>query len=172
MRVRAEAAGSNIGAGAGRSRRRRAGALVIDVRAWLASASWACLCGMAAALFLTVTLVGLFILFFGALLSAMLAPLLMMLPAQWQWTGGQFVAVAVAVWLAVVLLLGAIARLAYLRCRAVVFVGPQRWPRTSSIAAGVVAAVVLLGVVPGIGAGLLPQPAPTPEAVPDEPVTV
>jgi len=145
---------------------------VIDVRAWLASASWACLCGIAAALFLTVTLVGLFILFFGALVSAMLAPLLLMLPAQWQWTGGQFVAVGVAVWLAVVLLLGAIARVAYLRCRAVVFIGPASWPRTSSIVVGVVAAVVLLGVLPGLGAGFVPQPPPTPEAVPDEPVTV
>jgi hypothetical protein len=145
---------------------------VIDVRAWLASASWACLCGIAAALFLTVTLVGLFILFFGALLSAMLAPLLLMLPSQWQWTGGQFIAIVVAVWLAVVLLLGAIARVAYLRCRAVVFVGPASWPRTSSIVAGVMAAVVLVGVVPGLGVGLVPQTPPTPEAVPDEPVTV
>jgi hypothetical protein len=144
---------------------------VIDVRAWLASASWACLCGIAAALFLTVTLVGLFILFFGALLSAMLAPLLLMLPSQWQWTGGQFIAIVVAVWLAIVLLLGAIARVAYLRCRAVVFAGPQSWPRTSSIVAGVVASVVLVGVVPGLGYGLVPQPAPTPE-LPDEPVTV
>jgi hypothetical protein len=144
---------------------------VIDVRAWLASASWACLCAIASALFLTVTVVGLFVLFFGALLSAMLAPLLLMLPSQWQWTGGQFVAVVVAVWLAVALLLGAIARVAYLRCRAVVFVAPPNWPRTSSIVAGVLAAVVLVGVVPGLGYRLVPQPAPTPE-LPDEPVTV
>jgi hypothetical protein len=144
---------------------------VIDVRAWLASASWACLCAIASALFLTVTVVGLFVLFFGALLSAMLAPLLLMLPSQWQWTGGQFVAVIVVVWLAVALLLGAIARVAYLRCRAVVFVAPASWPRTSSIAAGVLAAVVLVGIVPGFGYRLVPQPAPTPE-LPDEPVTV
>ena len=144
---------------------------MIDVRAWLASASWACLCGIASALFLTIALVGLFILFFGALLSAMLAPLLLMLPSNWQWTGGQFIAIAVAIWLAVVLLLGAIARFAYLRCRAVVFAGPERWPRTSSIIAGGVAALVLVGVVPGLGAGFVTQPPPMPE-LPDEPVTV
>ena len=144
---------------------------MIDVRAWLASASWACLCGIASALFLTIALVGLFILFFGALLSAMLAPLLLMLPSNWQWTGGQFIAIAVAIWLAVVLLLGAIARFAYLRCRAVVFAAPERWPRTSSIIAGGVAALVLVGVVPGLGAGFVTQPPPTPE-LPDEPVTV
>ena len=144
---------------------------MIDVRAWLASASWACLCGIASALFLTVTLVGLFVLFFGALLSAMLAPLLLMLPSQWQWTGGQFIAIAIAVWLAVVLLLGAIARVAWLRCRAVAFAGPQGWPRTSSIVAGGVAALLLIGVVPGLGYGLLPQAPSTPE-VPVEPVTV
>jgi hypothetical protein len=92
---------------------------LIDVRAWLASASWACLCGIASALFLTVSLVGLFVLFFGALLSAMLAPLLLLLPADWQWTGWQWLAIGLVVWLAVVLLFGAIARWAYLRCRAV-----------------------------------------------------
>jgi hypothetical protein len=144
---------------------------LIDVRAWLASASWACLCGIASALFLTIALVGLFILLFGALLSAMLAPLLLMLPSNWQWTGGQFIALAIAVWLAVVLLFGAIARVAYLRCRAVVFAGPATWPRTSSIVAGAIAALVLIGVGPGLGYGLVPQAPPTPE-VPDEPVTV
>ena len=144
---------------------------MIDLRAWLASASWACLCAIASALFLTIALVGLFILFFGALLSAMLAPLLLMLPAQWQWTGGQFIAIVVAVWLAVVLLLGAIARVAYRRCRAVAFAGPESWPRTSSVVAGVLAAVLLIGVGPGLGYGLLPPPAPIPE-VPVEPVTV
>jgi hypothetical protein len=146
---------------------------VTDLRAWLASASWACLCAIAAALFLTVTLAGLFILFFGALLSAMLAPLLLMLPAQWQWTGGQFIAVAIAIWLAFVLLFGAIARVAWLRCGAVVFAGPERWPRTSAIVAGVVAAVVLIVVGPGLGYGLLPSPTPTPTPeLPDEPVTI
>ena len=163
--------GPNIGSGAGLLQRRRAGAFLFDLRAWLASASWACLCGIASALFLTIALVGLFILFFGALISALLAPLLLMLPSNWQWTGGQFIAIVVAIWLAVVLLLGAIARLAYLRCRAVVFPGPETWPRTSSIVAGAVVALVLLGVGPGLGAGFLTQPAPTPE-VPVEPVTV
>ena len=143
-----------------------------DLRAWLASAGWACLCGIASALFLTIALVGLVVLFFGALLSAMLAPLLLMLPAQWQWTGGQFVAVAVAVWLAVVLLLGAIARLAWRRCRAVVFAGPASWPRTSSVVAGGVAALALIGVVPGLGADLAPRTAPPADAVPDEGLTV
>ena len=87
----------------------------------------------------------------------MLAPLLLMLPAELQWTGGQWIAIAFGVWLAVVLLLGAIARLAYLRCRAVVFVGAARWPRTSSIVAGIVAAVVLVLGVPSLGGGLVPQ---------------
>ena len=73
---------------------------MIDVRAWLASASWACLCGIAASLFLTVSLVGLFVLFFGALISAMLAPLLLLLPADVQWTGWQWFAIGLAAWLA------------------------------------------------------------------------
>ena len=60
-----------------------------DVRAWLASAGWACLSGLSASLFLTIALVGLFLVFFGALISAMLAPLLLLLPAEWQWTGWQ-----------------------------------------------------------------------------------
>ena len=145
---------------------------MIDVRAWLASASWACLCGVASSLFLTVSLAGLFILFFGALLSAMLAPLLMMLPAEWQWTGGQWFAVALGVWLAVVLLLGALARLAYLRCRAVVFVSAATWPRTSSVVAGIVAAVVLVIGVPSLGGGFVPQVTPLPEPSRDEPLTV
>ena len=145
---------------------------MIDVRAWLASASWACLCGVASSLFLTVSLAGLFILFFGALLSAMLAPLLLMLPAEWQWTGGQWFAIALGVWLAVVLLLGAIARLAYLRCRAVVFVSAASWPRTSSVVAGIVAAVVLVIGVPSLGGGYVPQVTPPPEPSRDEPVTV
>jgi len=82
---------------------------VTDVRAWLASAGWACLSGLSASLFLTIALVGLFLVFFGALISAMLAPLLLLLPAEWQWTGWQWVAVGIAVWLAVVLLFGAMA---------------------------------------------------------------
>ena len=145
---------------------------MIDVRAWLASASWAFLCGVASSLFLTISLAGLFILFFGALLSAMLAPLLLMLPAELQWTGGQWFAIAFGVWLAVVLLLGAIARLAYLRCRAVVFVSAARWPRTSSIVTGIVAAVVLVIGVPSLGGGFVPQVTPLPEPSRDEPLTV
>jgi len=145
---------------------------LIDVRAWLASAGWACLCGIASSLFVTVALAGLFILFFGALLSAMLAPLLLLLPADWQWTGWQWLAMGFAVWLAVVLLFGAIARWAWLRCRAVVFVGAASWPRTSSVVAGIVAAVVLVVGLPGLGGGLLPQVTPSPEPERDDPVTV
>lgn len=145
---------------------------MIDVRAWLASACWACLCGTASSLFLTVTLAGLFILFFGVLISAMLAPLLLLLPSDWQWTGGQWIALATGVWLAVALLFGAIARWAYRRCLAVVFAGPPSWARTSSVVAGVVAAVALVAGLPGLGAGLLPQGAPTTEPERDDPVTV
>ena len=87
---------------------------------------------------------GLFVLFFGALISAMLAPLLLLLPAEWQWTGWQWFGLGLAVWLAVVALLGAIARWGYVRCRAVVFVGAAGWPRASSVLVGAVAALVLL----------------------------
>jgi hypothetical protein len=145
---------------------------VIDVRAWLASASWACLCGIAASLFLTVSLVGLFVLFFGALISAMLAPLLLLLPADVQWTGWQWFAIGLAAWLAVVALLGALARWGYLRCRAVVFVGAARWPRASSIVVGAVAALMLMATVPRQGARYLPQGTPSPEPSRDVPLTV
>jgi hypothetical protein len=145
---------------------------VNDVRPWLASASWACLCGIAGALFLTIALVGLFVLFFGALISAMLAPLLMLLPADWQWTGWQIIAVVVAVWLAVVLLFGAIARLAWIRCRAVTFAGAATWPRTSSVVAGIVAALLLLGNAGNLGARFLPQEPPQHEPERVDPVTV
>jgi len=145
---------------------------VIDVRAWLASACWACLCGIASSLFLTVSLVGLFVLFFGALISAMLAPLLLLLPADLQWTGWQWFAIGLALWLAVVALLGAVARWSYLRCRAVVFVGAARWPRASSIVVGAVAALALLATVPRQGARYLPQGAPPSEPSRDVPLTV
>ena len=145
---------------------------MIDVRAWLASASWACLCGIASSLFLTVSLAGLFVLFFGALISAMLAPLLLLLPADWQWTGWQWLAIGLVLWLAVVALLGAIARWAYLRCRAVVFVGAARWPRPSSIVVGAVAALVLIATVPAEGARFLPRVTPLPEPSRDAPLTV
>ena len=146
---------------------------MIDVRAWLASASWACLCGIASSLFLTVSLVGLFVLFFGALISAMLAPLLLMLPADWQWTGWQWFAIGLAVWLAVVALLGAIARWGYLPLpRGRVRRRRARWPRASSIVVGAVAALVLMATVPGHGARYLPQGTPTPEPSRDVPLTV
>ena len=145
---------------------------MIDVRAWLASACWACLCGIASSLFLTVSLVGLFVLFFGALISALLAPLLLLLPADWQWTGWQWLATGLVVWLAVVALLGALARWGYLRCRAVVFVGAARWPRASSIVVGAVAALVLLATLPGQGLRFLPQGTPVPEPSRDPPLTV
>ena len=143
-----------------------------DVRAWLASAGWACLCGVAASLFLTIALVGLFVLFFGALLSAMLAPLLLLLPAEWQWTGWQWIATAVAVWLAVVLLFGAIARWAWLRCRAVPFASGTGWPRTSSFIAGIVVSLLLLGNLGHLGARLVPATPPQHEPERQDPVTV
>lgn len=145
---------------------------MIDVRAWLASASWACLCGIAAALFLAVSLVGLFVLFFGALISALLAPLLLLLPADWQWTGWQWFGIGLGLWLTVVALLGAITRWAYLRCRAVVFIGAARWPRATSIIVGALAALVLVGTVPGQGLRFLPQVTPVPEPSRDPPLTV
>lgn len=146
---------------------------MITVRAWLASAGWACLCGIASMFFLTISLVGLFVVFFGALISAMLAPLLLLLPAQWQWTGGQWLAIGVALWLAVVVLFGAAARWAYLRCRAVVFASPSaNWVRSSSIITGGVMAFVLVATVPGLALPLLPQGTPLPEPWGDEPLTV
>jgi hypothetical protein len=123
--------------------------------------------------FLTVSLVGLFVLFFGALVSAMLAPLLLLLPAEWQSTGGQWLAVGVAVWLAVVVLFGAVARWAYVRCRAVLFPSPAPgWARGSSVIVGGVLAFVLVGTVPGLAHPLLPQVTPLPDPSRDEPLTV
>ena len=123
--------------------------------------------------FLTISLVGLFILFFGALISAMLAPFLLLLPADWQWTGGQWIAVGVALWLAVVVLFGALARWAYVRCRAVVFPpADASWARASSVIVGAVLAFVLVGTVPGLAHPLLPQGTPLPEPSRDDPVTV
>jgi hypothetical protein len=146
---------------------------LITVRAWLASAGWACLCGIASMFFLTISLVGLFVLFFGALISAMLAPFLLLLPADWQWTGGQWLAAGVALWLAVVVLFGALARWAYLRCRAVVFAADvASWARASSVIVGAVLAFVLVGTVPGLAHPLLPQGTPLPEPSRDDPVTV
>lgn len=143
-----------------------------DVRAWLASASWACLCGIAGALFLTVSVAGLFVLFFGALISALLAPLLLLLPAEWQWTGWQFLAVGLAVWLAVVLLFGAVARWAWIRCRAVRFASGPEWPRPTSIIVGVVAALLLLGNVGNFGLRTLPSGPPEHEPSREDPVTI
>jgi hypothetical protein len=145
---------------------------VNDLRAWVASAGWACLCGISGSLFLTISLVGLFILFFGALLSAMLAPLLMLLPAEWQWTGWKFVAVAIAVWLALVLLFGAIARLAWIRCRAVTFSGTPSWPRATSVVVGIVVALLLIGNVGHVGVRFLPSDPPQHEPSRSDPVTV
>jgi len=145
---------------------------VTDVRAWLASAGWACLSGLAASLFLTIALVGLFLVFFGALISAMLAPLLLLLPAEWQWTGWQWVAVGIAVWLAVVLLFGAIARVAWIRCRGVTFTNGRSWPRTTSVLAGIVVALLLLGNLGQLGTRLLPATPPQHEPEREDPVTV
>jgi hypothetical protein len=143
------------------------------VRAWLASAGWACLCGVASMFFLTIALVGLFVLFFGALVSAMLSPLLLLLPADWQWTGGQWLAIGLATWLAVVVLFGAIARWGYVRCRAVRFAQPgSGWARASSVIVGAVLSFVLVGTVPGLAQPLLPQVTPSPGPSADEPVTV
>ena len=75
-------------------------------------------------------------------------------------------------WLAMVALLGAIARWGYVRCRAVVFVGAARWPRPTSIAVGALAALVLVGAVPGQGARLLPEGGQPPEPSRDAPLTV
>ena len=123
--------------------------------------------------FLTVSLVGLFVLFFGALVSAMLAPFFLLLPSDWQWTGGQWLAVGLAVWLAVVVLFGAVARWAHVRCRAVLFPGPTPgWARASSVIAGAVLAFLLVGTVPGLAHPLLPQSTPLPDSWPDEPLTV
>jgi hypothetical protein len=144
---------------------------LIDVRAWLASASWACLCGIASSLFLTVSLVGLLVLFFGALLSAMLAPLLLLLPADWQWTGWQWLAIGFVVWLVVVCCSGAIARWAYFAAGRSGSSAPQRWPRTSSIIAGILRRWSWWRAFL-VGGGFLPQGTPPPEPSRDVPLTV
>ena len=135
----------------------------MNVRAWLASAVWACLCGIASELFLVVALIGLLVLFFGALLSAMLAPLLLLLPSDLQWTGWQWIGIGFAIWLAVVALLGAVAWWAFVRCRAVVFAAPaSRGARGSAIVVGVLASFAFLLFVSGLAPPLLPQVTPSP----------
>jgi hypothetical protein len=146
----------------------------MNVRAWLASAVWACLCGIASELFLVVSLLGLLILFFGALISAILAPLLLLLPSDWQWTGWQWVAIGLVVWLAVVALLGVVAGWSFIRCRAVVFVAPvSGWTRATSVLGGVIASFALWVIVPGFEPPLPPQGMPLPAEPPGAPpVTV
>ncbi len=164
----------DLGAGWSRRRSRARSLGLINVRAWLASAGWASLCGSASLLFLAVSLTGLFVLFFGALISAMLAPLLLLLPPQWQWTGWQWLASGLAIWLAAVALLGLLARWSFVRCRAVVFVAPVgTWTRGSSVVAGVIAGLVVLLGASGLGPPLLPQGVPPPaDPTGTAPVTV
>lgn len=139
-------------------------------RAWLASAGWAFLCSLAGQVFITAACIALFLLFFGALATAIFPPLLLLLGAG-DGTGWH-VLLLVAGFGAVVLGgSGWLTRWAYRRCRAVLFPpapsGPVQWswPRRSSVLAGVVASFVFVMVAPAFYSGsLLRLPAPPPDA--------
>lgn len=127
-------------------------------RAWLASAGWAFVCSLAAQVFITAALIGLFLLFFGAVITAIFPPLLLLLGAG-DGTGWHLVLLAIGA--GVVLLGGSgwVMRWTYRRCRAVVFPLPATtqlqwsWARRSSILVGVVASFAFVMIVPGFYAG-------------------
>ena len=139
-------------------------------RAWLASAGWAFLCSVAGQVFITAACIALFLLFFGALATAVFPPLLLLLGAG-DGTGWHVV-LAVAGGGAVVLgISGGVMRWAYRRCRAVAFPaapsGPVQWswPRRSSVLAGIVASFVFVMAAPALYTGsLLRMPAPPADA--------
>ena len=146
-------------------------------RAWLASAGWAFLCSIAGQVFITAACIALFLLFFGALATAIFPPLLLLLGAG-DGTGWHVV-LAVAGFGALVLgVSGWMTRWAYRRCRAVVFPpapsGPLQWswPRRSSILVGIGASFVFVITAPALYSGSLPRwPAP-PSELPDTSGTV
>ncbi len=127
-------------------------------RAWLASAGWAFLCCVAGQVFITAALICFFLLFFGALITAIFPPPLLLLGAG-DGTGWHMVLLAIGA--AVVLLGGSgwVMRWTYRRCRAVVFPLPPTtqlqwsWARRSSILVGVVASFAFIMIVPGFYAG-------------------
>lgn len=140
-------------------------------RAWLASAGWAFLCCVAGQVFITAALICFFLLFFGAVITAIFPPLLLLLGAG-DATGWHMVLLAIGA--AVVLLGGSgwLTHWAYQRCRAVVFPLPLTtqlqwsWARRSSILVGLVASFAFIVIVPGFYADAMFRDAPptgTPE---------
>ncbi len=146
-------------------------------RAWLASAGWAFLCSVAGQVFITAASIAIFLLFFGALATAIFPPLLLLLGAGDD-TGWHLV-LAVAGFGAVVLgASGWLTRWAYRRCRAVAFPhatsGPVQWswPRRSSVLAGIVASFVFVMTAPAFYTGNLLRLPASPADVPDGWLTV
>lgn len=146
-------------------------------RAWFASAAWAFLCSVAGQVFITAACIALFLLFFGALATAIFPPLLLLLGAG-DGTGWHIV-LAVAGSGAIVLgASGWLMRWAYRRCRAIVFPPAPSgsvqwsWPRRSSVLAGIVASFVFVMAAPALYTGnLLRAPAPSPD-LPDTSSTI
>ena len=146
-------------------------------RAWLASAGWAFLCSLAAQVFLTAGCIALFLLFFGALATAIFPPVLLLLGAG-DGTGWQVVLVVVGFGAVVLGASGWLMRWAYRRCRSVAFPpapsGPVQWswPRRSSILVGIAASFVFVMAAPALYSGNVLRPPERPADVPDTSGTV
>jgi hypothetical protein len=146
-------------------------------RAWFASAGWAFLCCVAGQVFITAASIAFFVLFFGALITAMFPPLLLLLGAG-EGTGWHVVLFVVGVGLVVLGGSGWLMRWTYRRCRAVVFPHPPpkqvqwSWARRSSILVGIVASFVFVMIVPASLAGGMPSLPVAPADVPGTSGTV
>ena len=141
-------------------------------RAWLASAGWTFLCCVAGQVFITAAAIALFVLFFGAVVTAIFPPSLLLLGAG-DGTGWQVVLVAAGTGLVVLGLTGGLTRWAFRRCRRVVFPLESRtrlqwsWARRSSVLVGVLASLVFVMVVPAFIFGSVPSLPTAPEERPD-----
>lgn len=130
-------------------------------RAWLASAGWAFMSCVAAQVFITAAAIALFVLFFGAVVTAMFPPLLLLLGLG-DGTGWHIVLVVAGTGVIVLGVSGALTRWAFRRCRAVVFPvvtgAPVQWSwaKRSSVLAGIVAGLVFVMAVPALAFGGLP----------------
>jgi hypothetical protein len=146
-------------------------------RAWFASAGWAFLCCLAGQVFITAATIALFLLFFGAVVTAVFPPLLLLLGAG-EGTGWHVVLFVVGAGLVVLGGSGWLTRWAYRRCRAVVFPLPPTtqvqwsWARRSSILVGVIASFAFVVIVPGFFVGAMIGNTPPPASAPDTSGTV
>ena len=146
-------------------------------RAWIASAGWAFLCCLAGQVFITVATIGLFLLFFGAVVTTVFPPLLLLLSVG-EGTGWQVVLFIALGFSAITIVSGLLMRWAFRRCRAVVFpLVPETqvqwsWARRSSVLVGIVASFAFVAIVPGFYVGALPGTTPEPADAPSTSGTV